>query len=51
MQEVQEYFARRAAEGLLNRVVPKDGALPDAGGGALAKPETLLKGLIEGLRR
>jgi len=51
MQEVQEYFARRAAEGLLNRVVPKDGVLPDAGGSAPSKPETLLKGLIEGLRR
>lgn len=51
MQEVQEYFARRAAEGLLNRLAPKDGALPDAGGSAPAKPETLLKGLIEGLRR
>lgn len=49
MQEVQEYFARRAAEGLLNRVVPKD--LPIPGGGNAPKPDALLKGLIDGLRR
>ncbi|MDQ2102359.1 AsmA family protein [Azospirillum isscasi] len=49
MQEVQEYFARRAAEGLLNRVVPKD--LPLPGGGGTPKPDALLKGLIDGLRR
>nr|WP_246500546.1 AsmA family protein [Azospirillum rugosum] len=52
MQEVQEYFARRAAEGLLNRVIPKDVPIPGAGGdGAPVKPDTLLKGLFEGLRR
>ncbi|KAA0683452.1 AsmA family protein [Roseomonas genomospecies 6] len=50
MQEVQEYFARRAAEGLLNRVVPKDLPLPGGGGGT-PKPDALLKGLIDGLRR
>ncbi|NUB16207.1 AsmA family protein [Azospirillum brasilense] len=49
MQEVQEYFARRAAEGLLNKVVPKD--LPIPGGGNAPKPDALLKGLIDGLRR
>ncbi|CAO3375641.1 AsmA family protein [Azospirillum argentinense] len=49
MQEVQEYFARRAAEGLLNKVVPKD--LPIPGGGTAPKPDALLKGLIDGLRR
>ncbi|TWA67728.1 AsmA-like protein [Azospirillum baldaniorum] len=49
MQDVQEYFARRAAEGLLNRVVPKD--LPIPGGGNAPKPDALLKGLIDGLRR
>ncbi|CAO3446457.1 hypothetical protein [Azospirillum argentinense] len=49
MQEVQEYFARRAAEGLLNKVVPKD--LPLPGGGNAPKPDALLKGLIDGLRR
>ncbi|MCW2236265.1 AsmA family protein [Azospirillum canadense] len=52
MQEVQEYFAKRAAEGLLNRVIPKDVPIPGAGGdGAPVKPDTLLKGLFEGLRR
>ena len=52
MQEVQEYFARRAAEGLLNRVIPKDVPIPGAGGGgAPVKPDTLLKGLFDGLRR
>ncbi|TWA60755.1 AsmA-like protein [Azospirillum brasilense] len=49
MQEVQEHFARRAAEGLLNKVVPKD--LPIPGGGNAPKPDALLKGLIDGLRR
>ncbi|QCO15895.1 AsmA family protein [Azospirillum brasilense] len=50
MQEVQEYFARRAAEGLLNKVVPKDLPIPGVGGNA-PKPDALLKGLIDGLRR
>ncbi|WP_448207350.1 AsmA family protein [Azospirillum sp. sgz302134] len=50
MHDVQEHFARRAAEGLLNRVVPKEGGSGE-GGSVPVKPEGLLKGLIEGLRR
>nr|WP_246499358.1 AsmA family protein [Azospirillum soli] len=49
MQEIQEYFARRAADALLNKAVPKD--LPIPSGDGAVKPDTLLKGLIEGLRR
>ena len=49
MQEIQEYFARRAADALLNKAVPKN--LPVPGGEGAVKPDTLLKGLFEGLRR
>lgn len=50
MREVQDYFARRAAETVLQQAVPQ--VLPQTGvPGLPAEPEKLLKGLIDGLTR
>lgn len=46
MREVQDYFARRAADAVLRQAVPQTG-LP----GIPAEPEKLLRGLIDGLAR
>lgn len=51
MQAVQEYFAQRAAEGILKPAVPKDPPVSAPKSGAAPDPGALLKGLIEGLKR
>ncbi|HYH38006.1 MAG TPA: AsmA-like C-terminal region-containing protein, partial [Azospirillum sp.] len=48
MQEVQEFLARRAAEAMVDKVVPQVPGIPLPGGGA---PQEMIRGLLDGLKR